>query len=809
MNVLFVMRHSGYVRNFESTVRLLCERGHRVHVAFQGRTKHASLDPGDVAAQLDAELDRFSYGDAPPREDGWGLLGRETRLGLDYLRYLGREYDRAPKLRERATWTAPPAVLAKTKRGFGATAVGRRLAATRLRMMNEAIPTDAGIDEYMDAVRPDVLAVTPLVEPGSPQSDYVRSARALGVRTVYCVASWDNLTNKGLIHDPLDCVTVWNDAMKDEAIRLHGIAASRVVVTGAAAFDHWFDWRPGTTRDEFCACVGLPSAVPYVLYVCSSKFVAPDEVSFVRTWLGRLRASAGALRHAGVLVRPHPQNAEQWQGVDFEGLGPVVIWPRAGAAPADARTRGDYFDSIFHSAAVVGINTTAEVESAIVGRPIHTVLTPEFQGTQEGTLHFRHLREVGGGVLHVTSDFPDHIVQLEAALANPGADAARCRAFVERFVRPHGIHVPAAPRLVDVFERLAARPPIAVQPPRWTRWLRRRLASRAEELARDTPIKRKAKTVTFRGSGAKEARTKAERGIRRRRMADMVRDFGQMGVLDRRSVVHDILEQIPPESFVELYTANKPRRLDYESADIYLRVTTKTESYRVNACAKEPFTIEWINARIGAGDVLYDIGANVGAYSLVAAKKPGGGARVYSFEASYVNVAALSVNVALNGLGGVVTPMPIALSDRTGMDVFNLRDIEAGGARHALGTGVAPEDGPTMFPQPVLVFRLDDLVEQFRLPPPNHIKLDVDGGELAVLNGAARTLASPALQSVLVEVEASLSDAVTEAFARSGLRLEARIAKQNKAGEYAVWYGVFTRGGDPHAPVVLTEHRKR
>jgi hypothetical protein len=62
---------------------------------------------------------------------------------------------------------------------------------------------------------------------------------------------------------------------------------------------------------------------------------------------------------------------------------------------------------------------------------------------------------------------------------------------------------------------------------------------------------------------------------------------------------------------------------------------------------------------------------------------------------------------------------------------------------------------------------------------------------------------------VLVEVEASLSDAVTEAFARSGLRLEARIAKQNKAGEYAVWYGVFTRGGDPHAPVVLTEHRKR
>jgi hypothetical protein len=125
------------------------------------------------------------------------------------------------------------------------------------------------------------------------------------------------------------------------------------------------------------------------------------------------------------------------------------------------------------------------------------------------------------------------------------------------------------------------------------------------------------------------------------------------------------------------------------------------------------------------------------------------------------------------------------------MSVFHLRDPQPGGARHILASE-AP-DGPPTVPQPVLMYRLDDLVETFGLPPANHIKLDVDGGELDVLAGAARTLASPSLRSLLVEVSVELSAGVEEALAKSGLRLESRILKQNKAGELAVWYGLFGR----------------
>jgi hypothetical protein len=115
-----------------------------------------------------------------------------------------------------------------------------------------------------------------------------------------------------------------------------------------------------------------------------------------------------------------------------------------------------------------------------------------------------------------------------------------------------------------------------------------------------------------------------------------------------------------------------------------------------------------------------------------------------------------------------------------------------------------------VFQQPVMMFRLDDLIERFALPLPNHIKLDVDGGELAVLDGASRTLGSPTLRSVLIEVSSALSAAVTDVLDRHGLRLEWRTSVRNKAGEYEVWYGLFGRGsanpilaGEPAAADVV------
>ena len=519
MRVLFFMRSTVYVRNFESTLRLLAERGHDVHVVAD---PHQVLDPTDLIGRLCREYSSVTHGVSPRLTGRWSRLGFELRRALDYLRYLEPDYRNAPKLRQRAEEKAPEFVRALLARGYGDTPLRRRLLARALRSADRSLPREPEVDAFVRGHRPDIVLVTPLVEPGSPQSDYVRSARALGVPTALCVYSWDNLTNKGLIHEPLDLVTVWNRAMRDEAVSLHRVPPERVVVTGAPAYDHWFTWTARDTREAFCVRVGLSPQHPYLLYLCSSKFIAPDEPAFVRRWLTDIRTASPTLRDVGVLIRPHPQNAERWRDLAVTDVPNVAIWPRAGRNPVDADSRSDYFDSIHHSAAVVGVNTSAQIESAIVGRGVYTLLAPEFRDTQEGTLHFRHLREVNGGLLNIASTMDEHVAQLEEALRDPEAAAQRGRNFVAAFVRPNGLSEAATPRLVAAIEAAAVRPRRRYRDPLWAWMMRPALARAAASLADEsTPNRAPAPAAPPLGASpapARQERLRAEKANRKAKL---------------------------------------------------------------------------------------------------------------------------------------------------------------------------------------------------------------------------------------------------------------------------------------------------
>jgi hypothetical protein len=193
-----------------------------------------------------------------------------------------------------------------------------------------------------------------------------------------------------------------------------------------------------------------------VLYAGSSAFIAPDEPSFVRTWLEAVRGHGGTLAEAGILVRPHPVGAEQWRGFDA-GDPRAVVWPLLGQEPIDDAGRQNYFDSIFHSAAVVGINTSALIEAAIAGRPVHTVLAEKYRDTQNGTLHFHYLVDEQFGHVQVGRTLGEHAEQLERSLADGDRDGLNDR-FLRRFVRPFGLDVPATPLYVEAIEELAAQP---------------------------------------------------------------------------------------------------------------------------------------------------------------------------------------------------------------------------------------------------------------------------------------------------------------------------------------------------------------
>ena len=452
MKILFVTSHFGFLRNFEFAIRALARRGHSFTLVADRRD---SLGGTKTIDNIRADFpDAITVADAPKTRDAaWQPLGSALRLTLDYWRYLHPRYARSPKLRARAASQAPSLASRWARLPLLGGSGPLRLAARGVRAAERAMPISPEVMRFLESERPDLLLVTPLLYFGSQQGDYVRAAKRLGIRSVLCVGSWDHLTTKGLIHATPDRVIVWNEIQRQEAAELHGIPPASVTVTGAQAYDHWFTTAPSLSRDAFCAGVGLPADRPFLLYLCSSPFITPNEVGFVERWIAALRSSTvPAVRDVGVLVRPHPQNSEQWADVDLSRFGHVAIHPRGGANPVDRQARAEYFDSMFHSAGVVGVNTSGLIESGIVGRMVYTVLDDEFAGTQEGTLHFRHLLHVNGGLLHVARNLPEHCAQVGDLLTGVTDSADKTRRFVEVFVRPSGLERPAADVFADAIE---------------------------------------------------------------------------------------------------------------------------------------------------------------------------------------------------------------------------------------------------------------------------------------------------------------------------------------------------------------------
>jgi hypothetical protein len=450
VRILFFGRHFTYFRNFESVVRGLAERGHQIHLAADRDEYVGGQRLVETLASTYPGL--ITFGEAPPRaadDDAW--VASHLRLGLDYLRYQHRIFDQALTLRERSRDRTPAVfvTLGRLARRIGEPA--RRLLVALVRKLERYVPEDPAIRDYISSHKPDAVLITPLINLGSSQIEYQRAARGLGIPNALCVWSWDHLSSKALIRDWPDRVFVWNDVQRQEALNLHGVPSDRVVVTGAQCFDQWFNRQPSRNRAAFCARIGLPADRPYVMYACSTLFDhSPPEAKLVVEWIRRVRASRlPHLQNIGLLVRPHPSRLFEWDNIDLTTMGPTVLW---GRNPLDAESKADYFDSMYHSAALVGLITSAFIEAGIVGREVHTVLDPEFEDNQLGTVHYHYLTNTAGGLLIVGKGFDDHLERLNETLSRPTATVVQ--PFIQAFVRPHGLDVAGTPRFVEEVEAM-------------------------------------------------------------------------------------------------------------------------------------------------------------------------------------------------------------------------------------------------------------------------------------------------------------------------------------------------------------------
>jgi hypothetical protein len=469
LRILFSVKNPDYVRHYVSVLRALSKRGHQVELVKQS-ARHAwppfvlelAEGPGGIRLSTLPDI----------ADDPWWVLATRFRQARIYLRFLEPGRRTTPGLLERARKRAPALAVRLGESQLGRTAPRqlRRL----IDLLERCTRSAALFHRYLSEQRPDVLVLTPLVVPKTTQVDLARAAGEFGVRNVFAVASWDHLSSKGVLNFTPQQLFVWNDIQKQEAVELHDVSPDRVVVTGAQVFDDWFGRQPSTSREEFCARVGLRNDRPILLYVCSSLLEgSPTEAPFVLEWARSLRQSAHpVLQDCGILIRPHPRRAREWRSVDFAGLANIACWPAIGELPADQPSKADYFDSLYHANAVVGLNTSVMIEAAIVGRSVHTVLLPEFQESQEGTVHFHYLLDGPDALLRSTRSLTDHARDL-AAVLDRRDPAARSERFVSTFVRPRGLDVAATTIFVEALEALGrAAAPLPAPEAWWTNWVR-------------------------------------------------------------------------------------------------------------------------------------------------------------------------------------------------------------------------------------------------------------------------------------------------------------------------------------------------
>ena len=738
MRVLFVLKQRNYIRTYAGVVRELVRRGHAVRLAWPDK---------DVSMPEELEGTPVEVVMAPTgRTDRWGPYTSLSRRAYDYLRYLEPPFQGATKLRARAfekfaralsgtdhvwpeAWAEIPLALGEGE---------RRMLGGMLSEIEQAMPSDAAIDRFIEDSAPDVVLVSPLIDLGSRQTEVVKSARARSIPTMMLLYSWDNLSTKGGMHLAPDRMLVWNERQREEARLLHNYPAGLVVLTGAPRFDEFFGLQAATTREQFFGPLEFDPARPLLMYVASSPFVSPDEHPFIERWVSEIRHSSDpALQGANILIRPHPdakagyeamtEMVIRWPGIDGKGwVTRPIDDPRVAVVRTSYRSPQAFYEALYHSAAVVGLNTSAEIESAIVGRPVFTIVAgANAADGQDTTLHFHYLLEQNGGFVKLAGSFDEHRSQLAAAIASPPA-ADRLREFVRTFVRPAGLDVPASTVVADAIEAAVVQegPAVVLVPPP--------AAVPEEAPAVESPA---APTAP------------------------------------------------PPDR----------ARLDFPHTEIWLHVTSDMErKYRARSCAKEPFTVQWIERHIRRSDVVYDIGANVGTFSLIAAKHKG--ATVVAFEPGYANFARLCENIQLNACEAAIVPLSFPLADASRLVTFRYRTVEPGQSRHTLREEwqFGRAEKHAHYEQPVCTIRLDEAIAQFRLPAPQHLKIDVDGSEGRVLAGAHETLRSKTLRTVLIEVDRTEWESVECTLLAAGLVLAEKYTRDEKKAK-APWYGLFMR----------------
>lgn len=458
LTILFVIRNTTGLYNYKSILCSLFLRGHQVKVSFErieeNWTRGVYLEH---LKEFQGKYQEFVYDFSQVRKDRWVKVLLPVRAILTYRRFLCAP-GQSRYYRDRYIMYLPlplkialhtPLLSSITKSILKSRWVGSALLS-----LERHAPPYAPIRGEIERMNPDVvIASAGNLILSSADVEYIKAAASLGIPTIFPIISWDYLATKGILPPYLDELLVWNEAQLKEAKDHHSFPDARMRVTGAPYFDDWFALHaPSMTRKEFCLLHGLREQDPIVVYLGSSKNMAKNETGIVKELRHALDVcSDSRMRNTQIIVRPHPANIKIYKSL---GLNDVKVIPKKGSLPDTMESFQLFYDTLFHAvAAIVGVNTTAVIESIVAGKPCIAILTEEYRKTQRDTIHFQQLLAADAlEQARSCADVPSLLLSLME-----GVDEHRRgrEAFIARYIRPRGLAINAGEIAVDEIERIA------------------------------------------------------------------------------------------------------------------------------------------------------------------------------------------------------------------------------------------------------------------------------------------------------------------------------------------------------------------
>tara|TARA_B100000029_G_scaffold513515_1_gene613359 strand:+ start:584 stop:1999 length:1416 start_codon:yes stop_codon:yes gene_type:complete len=220
----------------------------------------------------------------------------------------------------------------------------------------------------------------------SSEIDYIKACSKLKIPSVIQVVSWDNLTARGIYHYSPNLMLAWNQIHKEEAFRIHNIPKEKIKITGSPVMDKWFDQQNNLRKKEkFFHDLNIDPNIPLITYLGSSKNIVGRNEKVIVEKIFKILKKKGIQ----MIIRPHGGNSGQFKSLASQ----IPVIPLQGDLPDTNKSEKLMIETLIYSSVCIGINTTAMIDSVVLGTPCITLIKKEFDLGQSLTAHFKNIRK--------------------------------------------------------------------------------------------------------------------------------------------------------------------------------------------------------------------------------------------------------------------------------------------------------------------------------------------------------------------------------------------------------------------------------